>query len=196
MSEASRHSSVSGGSSDSSSLGDHGVEESLVSQNVQTDRNLFYPGDAINQASTTSPRTSTSMSSSSQGGHSSFRVAQVIPTTRSVTNSPTQESNYSSGDDSESDGAANSDEEESDLGGSHQDFQRAHREHRSIRLMRNTSENRQRQVARVIPRRYVSFRLHPSELFVYAFLHELACVLIVWLYDNLFSHYCFCMQIR
>ena len=170
MSEANSHSSISDASSSSSSLGDHGVEDNSVSQNVHTDRNLLFPGDAIHQASATIPRTPTSMSSSSLGGHSTLRVARVIPTTRSVTNSPAEEhrdSNYSSGDDSESGGAANPDEEGSDLGGSHQDFQQARREHRSIRLMQNT---RQRQAARVIPRRYASFRLHQfeSELFVCA----------------------------
>ena len=165
MSEASSHSSVRSRSSDLSSLGDHGVEDNLGSQNVQTDRNLLYPGDAVNQAI---PRSSNSGSPSSEGGHSTLRVARVIPTTRSATNSPTQEQsdlNYSSsGDDSESDGAANSDDGGGDLDGRSQNFQQARRDYRSVRL--NTSENRQRQVARVIPHQYASIRLRQSELFV------------------------------
>ena len=155
MSEASSHSSVIGGSSDSSSLGHYGVENNLGSQNVQTNRNLLSPGDAIDQAT---PRSPNSWSPSSEGGHSTLRVAQVIPSTRSATPGERRDSNYSS-----SDGATNSDEEGSDLD---QGFQRAHRDHRSIRL--NTLENRQRQAARVIPHRYASVRLRQSESFVYA----------------------------
>lgn len=185
MSDASSLSSVS--VSGSSPLGGHGVEDSHESQNVQQpDRNLLYPGDANSQASTTIPRTPTSMSQSSQGGLSTLRVARVIPTPRSPTHSPAEgssehyDSNYSSSDDSESDSAANSDGEGGDLGESDQNFRRAHRDHRSIRL--NTLENRQRQAARVIPNRYASIRLRQSKLCVYA----PAFTCLVWLNINYF----------
>lgn len=174
MSEEDSHSSVGG----SSTIDELRIEGNSGSQNIQPDRNVLSPGDGISHASTSLPQTPAPIS---QDGHSTLRVAQVVPTPRPVTNSPAigvsdspEHADYSSSSES---GTDDSEAERGNHSGSH----RARRDHRSIRL--NTLEVGQRQGARIIPHQYASIRLHQSKC-VCVYVNGVCLLIIPYIYAD------------
>lgn len=130
--------------------------------------------DVVNLAPSSTPGLRTpSPAGGSQSDRSStvgrLRVASIVPTQRSATNSPVlpqdtaEELDYnnSSGDESGSDRDDDGPQDHDPRNGDH--FERRARQHRSFRL--NTVEgSEQRQAARIIPNRYASIRLRTSKV--------------------------------